>query len=67
MEAGRKIVGSAPSTLKLMLPEIYLDDKDVDEKIGAVNENMRRYISDGILKETEPCMMLVKRATGVSP
>ena len=28
-----KIVGDAPSTLKLTLPEIYLEDENVSERI----------------------------------
>lgn len=34
MERRRKIVGDAPSTLKLTLPEIYLEDENVSERIA---------------------------------
>lgn len=40
LERRRKIVGDAPSTLKLTLPEIYLEDENVSERIAkkyAVN------------------------------
>ena len=32
-----KIVGDAPSTLKLTLPEVYLEDSDVEERIKNIN------------------------------
>ena len=34
LERRRKIVGDAPSTLKLTLPEIYLEDENVSERIA---------------------------------
>ena len=35
------IVGDSPSTLNLTLPEIYLEDKDVEDRIKRINENMK--------------------------
>ena len=35
-----KIVGSNPSTLRLTLPEIYLEEADVEERIKKINSNM---------------------------
>lgn len=36
-----KIVGDEPSTLKVTLPEIYLEEDNVAEKIAEVNEEMK--------------------------
>lgn len=56
-----KIVGDAPSTLHLMLPEVYLEKPGEDEKIAAIRSTMDTYLSDGTLRELEPGCMLVKR------
>jgi len=60
-------VGNSPSALNLILPEIYLEQDGVDERIKKINETMTTYLQDGTLKETEPCMMLIKRYTSASP
>lgn len=44
-------IGDAPSTLNLILPEIYLKDPDVDERIKKINETMRAYDREGLFKE----------------
>ncbi len=59
--------GDAPSTFQLMLPEIYLEDADVDDRIKNINIAMRNYISNGTVEDSEPCMVLVKRKTSISP
>ncbi len=38
-----EIVGEAPSTLRLTLPEIYLEDEDAPEKIAAIKRAMEDY------------------------
>ena len=44
-----RFVGSSPSTLHVMLPEIYLDSPDKEERISEAKEIMRSYIEDGVL------------------
>lgn len=58
------LVGSAPSTLRLMLPEAWLGD-EAREK--AIVPAMRRYLSEGILRQTEPCMVWLRRETTAGP
>ncbi len=41
-------VGDAPSSLHLILPEAYLDHTDPAE-IDVINENMKKYLENGIL------------------
>jgi hypothetical protein len=62
-----KTAENAPSTLNLMLPEIYLEDEDVEDRIKVINGTMKEYLSNGTLEETEPCMILIKRDTKASP
>ncbi|MDR2510243.1 MAG: DUF1015 family protein [Spirochaetaceae bacterium] len=37
-------VGSAPSTLNIIFPEVYLGDEDADSRIMAIHKTMRSYI-----------------------
>ena len=44
-----KFVGGNPSTLHIMLPEIYINDPSRSEMIGYIKETMKRYIDDSVL------------------
>lgn len=55
------IVGDAPSTLRLMLPELYLEKPGEAERIKDVRATMDKYLADGTLRTMEPGCMLVKR------
>ncbi len=55
------IVGDAPSALRLMLPELYLDGPDEADRIKAVRAAMDKYLADGTLRTMVPGCMLVKR------
>lgn len=54
-------VGSAPSTLNLILPELYLEDDDVNERIENIHDTMNKYISDGNFDEYKNAMVYVER------
>lgn len=56
-----RIVGAAPSTLKLILPEVWLESGDKQQRIAAINKEMHRYISDNLFREYINCFMLTKR------
>ncbi len=56
-----EIVGDAPSTLRLMLPELYLDGPDEADRIKSVRATMDKYLADGTLRTMEPGCMLIKR------
>ncbi len=60
-EKVEEIVGDSPSTLRLMLPELYLDGPDEAERIKSVRATMDKYLEDGTLHKMEPGCMLVKR------
>ena len=59
-----KTVGNAPSTLHMMLPEIYLNEEDVAERIEFAKQTMLDYIEDGVLTELPEGFMLVERSMG---
>ncbi len=48
--AVEQFVGDAPSMLRLTLPEIYLEQQDVSQRIAAVTQNMQNYLEAGIFK-----------------
>ncbi|MDE6372368.1 MAG: DUF1015 domain-containing protein [Clostridia bacterium] len=57
-----KFVGDAPSTLRLIFPEVYLEGADKQERIKAINANMKKYLQDNVFDEFEG-FGLVERIT----
>ena len=62
-ERVRQFAGDSPSTLKLTLPEVYLESPDVDGRIASINKEMEACMSQGILAAQQPGFMLVERTT----
>ncbi|MBN2268196.1 MAG: DUF1015 domain-containing protein [Acholeplasmataceae bacterium] len=56
------LVGDAPSTLHLILPEIYLGDH-LDDRIAKINQTMCDYHSKGLLNKLEDSLILIERTT----
>ena len=54
------IVGSAPSALHIILPEIYLSD-DNSARIAAINDNMQKYLDGDVFDLYENSMIYVER------
>ncbi len=54
-------VGNAPSTLRITLPEVYLESPDVEKRIAAVNATMKQYLDDGLFREYKDAMIFVER------
>lgn len=59
----KEYVGDAPSTLKLIFPEAYLDDDDKDERIEKINAEMQNYLSNGVFRTIKHSFVLSKRDT----
>ena len=57
----KKIVGDSPSTLNLTLPEIYLEDDDVEDRIKNINKNMKKLVDDNLFKEYKDSMIYLER------
>lgn len=65
-QAAEEQVGSEPSTLRLVLPEIYLEqpgDTPVASRVAQINENMAVYLQDQTLVPLQPGCMLIDRKT----
>ena len=54
-------VGSAPSTLNLILPELYLEQDGVAQRIDNIHTAMDKYLDDGIFTEYKDAMVYVER------
>ena len=54
-----EIVGNVPSTLKLVLPEIYLNE--TEKRIGKINETMKNYLDGEVFATEEDCMVYIER------
>ncbi len=59
-EECERIVGESPSSLRLILPEIYLSDNN-DKKIEEINKNMSSYLESGIFRELKDTMIYIER------
>ena len=57
----REIVGINPSTLNLTLPEIYLEESDVEERIKKINQNMEELVNMKFFNEYSDSMIYLER------
>lgn len=64
----KKLVDTAPSSLNVIFPEVYLEDDDGDQRIENINNAMQQYLNDGVL-EVMPNkgFVLVDRKTSQVP
>lgn len=56
-----KIVGENPSTLKITLPEIYLEESNVTERIELVNKEMNNLINSNFFKVLSDSLIYMER------
>lgn len=56
-----KLTDGAKSAFNLILPEVYLEDKDVENRIEKIHDNMDNYIRENTFKEYKNSMIYVER------
>lgn len=56
-----KIVGDSPSTLKLTLQEIYLNEPNVEDRIEKINKEMEKLYNSDFFEEYENTMFYIER------
>ena len=56
-----EIVGNDYSSLNMILPEIYLEDSDVSDRISNLHNTMEKYLSENIFDEYKDSMIYVER------
>ncbi|MFA7565568.1 MAG: DUF1015 domain-containing protein [Alkalispirochaeta sp.] len=54
-------VGDRPSTLNLVLPEIYLDRPGREERERRIRRTMREYLDEGVFQEIPKTAVFVRR------
>lgn len=64
-ESVEKIVGEDKSTLKLVFPEVYLEESEdeIVKRINTVNNTMKEYINEGVLVPQKPGFIYAERTT----
>ncbi len=64
-----QLVDGQPSTLRIIFPEVYLEEGEAATlaRIHAINRNMQQYLADGTLQQLEPGFVLVDRKTAHAP
>jgi hypothetical protein len=58
------IIGDAPSTFHITLPEIYLEQPGEAEHIQSIQKTMREYLDAGILEPREGLIYVERTAAG---
>jgi hypothetical protein len=58
------VVGDGPSTLNLVLPEVYLEKPGEVERIQKIQSNMRTYMEEGILQPREGLIYVERSVAG---
>ncbi len=59
----KKTAGNAPSTLNMILPEVYLSSPDCKERISSIKVTMARYLADGVFDEGQKEFIYLERKT----
>ncbi len=62
-EKADRFVGDSDSTLRLILPEVYLEKQDKEDRISRINGTMQKYLDEKVLVETKPGFIYVDRST----
>ena len=65
-----EIVGDAPSTLRMVLPEVFLEsmpEPGISDKIEHINVSIDRYLDQGLFRTLPPGFILVNRKTNNAP
>ncbi len=56
-----RIVGEQPSTYHMILPEVYLEEPDAEQRIEKINQTMKDYMKDGVFETYPDSMVYIER------
>ncbi len=62
-EEADRFVGDAPSTLRLVFPEIFLEREGKQERIDRIHSAMRSYLAGGVFTPQKKCFYYIERTT----
>ncbi|SDA20271.1 Uncharacterized conserved protein, DUF1015 family [Ruminococcus sp. YE71] len=57
----KQITEGAVTALDLILPEVYLNEKDVDERIAKIHANMFGYLDTEVFEEYKDALIYIER------
>ena len=52
-----------PSTLHIILPEVYLADADKQKRISNIHAAMKNYLESGVFSAPKKCLIYIERTT----
>ena len=55
--------GNKPSTLNLILPEVYLNAPDKQDRIAKIRKTMKSYLDNGVFAPAKKCFVYLERKT----
>lgn len=59
-----RLVGSAPSTLRLIYPEAYLAEAAPAKRIAAIQSEMRKYLAGDVFERHDGMVLVERRVAG---
>lgn len=59
-----RIVGEAPSTLRIVYPEVFLNEANPQARINSINQTMHKYLQEGVLAPYQGMIYLEREAAG---
>ena len=62
-EEAEAFVGQEPSTLDMILPEVYLDRPDTEERLDRIHQAMEKYERDKLFQCLPQTMIYIERKT----
>ncbi|MDR0877870.1 MAG: DUF1015 domain-containing protein [Treponema sp.] len=64
-ETVQKAVGDDPSALRLIFPEVYLEDDDKLQRIEIIRQSMEDYLANGIFAPPQQALVYLERDTSL--
>lgn len=64
-EKVKDIVGNNPSTLDMILPEVYLEKGDHEERLKNIEASMNKYLQENVFTEYKDAMIYVERTDSI--
>lgn len=59
-----RLVGDAPSTFHITLPEVYLDTPEEHARVRSIRDTMQEYLARGLFAEYEGLMLVERTVAG---
>jgi len=60
----RRLAGESPSTLNLIYPEVFLNEKEPEKRIHSIHETMRKYLDSGLFEAREGLIYVERTVEG---